>query len=160
LGPLQTPGTTFIIGGWARVARGGSGFSTPAESTYEWSEAIVTNKEINRVSGRLFEGLLPPSWALRSQEDQEDYGIDGEIEITTPEDKATGLIFKMQLKGTENPDYDKDGQLPEARALDAGTEARCRLRPVFAHHAVGQGRSEVRQVPGGEPASRRLGLVE
>lgn len=71
----------------------------------------MTNKEINRVSGRLFEGLLPPSWALRSQEDQEDYGIDGEIEITTPEDKATGLIFKMQLKGTENPDYDKDGQL-------------------------------------------------
>lgn len=71
----------------------------------------MTNKEINRISGRLFEGLLPPSWALRSQEDQEDYGIDGEIEVTTPEDKATGLIFKMQLKGTEHATYDEAGQL-------------------------------------------------
>ncbi len=71
----------------------------------------MTNKEINRVSGRIFEGLLPPSWAFRSQEDQEDYGIDGEIEITTSEDKATGFIFKVQLKGTEHPSYDGDGQL-------------------------------------------------
>ena len=55
---------------------------------------MMTNKEINRTSGRIFESLLLPSWAFRSQEDQEDYGIDGEIEITTPEDKATGFIFK------------------------------------------------------------------
>jgi len=71
----------------------------------------LTNKEINRVSGRIFEGLLPPNWAFRSQEDQEDYGIDGEIEITTSEDKATGFIFKVQLKGTEHASYDGDGQL-------------------------------------------------
>ena len=71
----------------------------------------MTNKEINRVSERIFEGLLPPNWAFRSQEDQEDYGIDGEIEITTPEDKATGFIFKVQLKGTEQANYDAAGQL-------------------------------------------------
>jgi hypothetical protein len=71
----------------------------------------VTNKEINRVSGRIFESLLPPNWAFRSQEDQEDYGIDGEIEITTPDDKATGVIFKVQLKGTEHAEYDATGQL-------------------------------------------------
>jgi hypothetical protein len=71
----------------------------------------VTSKEINRVSGRIFEGLLPPNWAFRSQEDQEDYGIDGEIEITSPEDKATGFIFKVQLKGTEHPNFEGDGQL-------------------------------------------------
>ncbi|MFZ5497273.1 MAG: DUF4365 domain-containing protein [Verrucomicrobiota bacterium] len=53
---------------------------------------------------------------MRSQEDQEDYGIDGEIEVTTSEDKATGLIFKTQLKGTENADYDKDGKLVYSEA--------------------------------------------
>lgn len=71
----------------------------------------MTNKEINRTSGRIFESLLLPSWAFRSQEDQEDYGIDGEIEITTPEDKATGFIFKVQLKGTNEATYDAEGQL-------------------------------------------------
>lgn len=76
----------------------------------------MTNKEINRLSGRVFQGLLPPDWAFRSQEDQEDYGIDGEIEITTPEDKATGFVFKLQLKGTEHAIYDESGQLVYADA--------------------------------------------
>lgn len=71
----------------------------------------MTNKEINRTSGRVFGALLPPHWAWRSQEDQEDYGIDGEIEITSPDDKATGFLFKIQLKGTEHADYDAAGQL-------------------------------------------------
>src|SRR6266567_7934820 len=71
----------------------------------------MTNKEINRESKRIFEGLLLPSWAFRSQEDQEDYGIDGEIEITSPEDKATGFIFKVQLKGTESAVYDNEKHL-------------------------------------------------
>lgn len=56
-------------------------------------------KEIGRRAGRVFEFCLPDNWAFRSQEDQEDYGIDGEIEITTPQDKATGFIFKAQIKG-------------------------------------------------------------
>ena len=68
-------------------------------------------KEINRESGRFFSSLLLPSWAERSQEDQEDYGVDCEIELMTPEDKATGFIFKVQLKGTSVAKYDESGQL-------------------------------------------------
>lgn len=71
----------------------------------------MTAKEINRVSGRFFEAKLLPNWICRSQEDQEDYGIDSEIELTTPEDKATGFIFKIQLKGTTVANYNNSGQL-------------------------------------------------
>lgn len=35
-------------------------------------------KEIGRVGGSTFRALLPPNCAVRSQEDQEDYGIDFE----------------------------------------------------------------------------------
>lgn len=71
----------------------------------------MNSKAIGRAAGRIFESLLPPNWILRSQEDQEDYGIDGEIEITTSEDKATGFIFKIQLKGTERAHFDENGGL-------------------------------------------------
>lgn len=71
----------------------------------------MTPKEINRESGRYFEAKLLPSWAVRSQEDQEDYGVDSEIELITPEDKATGFIFKIQLKGTTVAKFNTDGQL-------------------------------------------------
>ncbi|MCJ8162087.1 DUF4365 domain-containing protein [Acinetobacter zhairhuonensis] len=56
-------------------------------------------KEIGRRAGRVFEFCLPDNWIFRSQEDQEDYGIDGEVEINTSQDKATGFIFKAQIKG-------------------------------------------------------------
>lgn len=56
-------------------------------------------KEIGRRAGRIFAYHLPPHWVLRSQEDQEDYGVDAEVEIVSPEDKATGFIFKAQIKG-------------------------------------------------------------
>lgn len=62
-------------------------------------------KEIGRRAGRVFEFCLPDNWAFRSQEDQEDYGIDGEIEITTPQDKATGFIFKAQIKGQKTVSF-------------------------------------------------------
>jgi hypothetical protein len=71
----------------------------------------MNSKEINRESGRFFKALLLPSWAERSQEDQEDYGVDFEIELMTPEDKATGFIFKIQLKGTSVASYDASGQV-------------------------------------------------
>ncbi len=71
----------------------------------------MTPKEINRESGRIFENILLPSWAARNQEDQEDYGVDFEIEVTTPNDHATGLIFKVQLKGSEQAKYDHSGNL-------------------------------------------------
>jgi hypothetical protein len=68
-------------------------------------------KEINRESGRIFKSLLMPYLADRSQEDQEDYGVDFEIELIAPEDKATGVIFKVQLKGTSIAKYDESGWL-------------------------------------------------
>ncbi|WP_165353070.1 DUF4365 domain-containing protein [Acinetobacter piscicola] len=65
-------------------------------------------KEIGRRAGRICEFCLPDNWAFRSQEDQEDYGIDGEIEITTPQDKATGFIFKAQIKGQKSVSFIED----------------------------------------------------
>lgn len=59
----------------------------------------MTPKEIGRLAGNIFRSILPPNWAMRSQEDQEDYGIDYEVELTTPDDQATGFIFKVQQKG-------------------------------------------------------------
>jgi len=52
-------------------------------------------------SKRAFERRLPKEWVYREQ--VEDYGIDGEVEIFS-EGQATGLIFKVQLKGTDQED--------------------------------------------------------
>ncbi|WP_416047196.1 DUF4365 domain-containing protein [Cupriavidus basilensis] len=77
-------------------------------------------KEIGRAAGRIFAYRLPANWIFRSQEDQEDYGIDGEIEIASPDDKASGFIFKVQIKGQQNVSYVDQGNfvafnLPVAR---------------------------------------------
>ena len=62
-------------------------------------------KEIGRKAGRIFNHKLPDNWVFRNQEDQEDYGIDGEIEINNQADKATGFIFKVQIKGQLRTNY-------------------------------------------------------
>jgi hypothetical protein len=61
----------------------------------------MTAKEIGRLAGRIFQHIIPPNWAARSQEDQEDYGVDYELELTDEGDHATGQIFKIQQKGSE-----------------------------------------------------------
>ncbi|WP_322068181.1 DUF4365 domain-containing protein [Paraburkholderia bannensis] len=68
-------------------------------------------KEIGRLAGRIFAYHLPPNWAVRSQEDQEDYGIDAEIEVISPEDKGTGFIFKAQIKGQKSVNLIDQGEL-------------------------------------------------
>lgn len=65
-------------------------------------ENQLNPKEIGRKAGRIFEYHLPDHWIFRSQEDQEDYGIDGEIELTNDSDNATGFIFKAQIKGQKS----------------------------------------------------------
>ncbi len=70
-----------------------------------------TPKEIGRLAGRAFQAIVPKNWAIRSQEDQEDYGVDYEIELTTSEDKATGFIFKIQQKGVEKATRLIDGTI-------------------------------------------------
>ena len=63
---------------------------------------VMNPKEIGRLAGRIFNRIIPFHIAVRSQEDQEDYGIDYEMEVISPEDKPTGFIFKVQQKGTES----------------------------------------------------------
>ena len=73
-------------------------------------------KEINRESEPMFKILLMPNWARRSQEDQEDYGVDFELEVMSREDKATGIIFKAQLKGTSVAEFNSQGELVFSKA--------------------------------------------
>lgn len=56
-------------------------------------------KQISRLAGRQFEVTLPRDWIYRSQEDQEDVGIDGEVELETVDGTGSGFIFKVQIKG-------------------------------------------------------------
>lgn len=67
-------------------------------------------KEIGRRAGRIFQNTIPANWAYRSQEDQEDYGIDGEIELVDEQDHATGFIFKVQIKGQESVSIIEEGK--------------------------------------------------
>jgi len=67
-------------------------------------------KEIGRRAGRIFQNAIPANWAYRSQEDQEDYGIDGEIELVDEQDHATGFIFKAQIKGQESVSIIEEGK--------------------------------------------------
>lgn len=63
--------------------------------------------EIGTEAGRIFEYNLPSNWLYRSQEDQNDFGIDGEIELKDNSGKALGKdsVFKVQIKGEENSTY-------------------------------------------------------
>lgn len=77
----------------------------------------MDNSEINRVSGRIFKNLLPGNWLDRNQEDQNDYGVDLEIEQIAKGDIPKGRPFKVQLKGVENGSYRKDGALVFGKAF-------------------------------------------
>jgi hypothetical protein len=61
--------------------------------------------EIDEIACRLFESSLPSSWLPRPQ--IKDYGIDREVEIFEKR-KSTGIIFKVQVKGTEKPKFSKN----------------------------------------------------
>jgi Domain of unknown function (DUF4365) len=45
---------------------------------------------------------LPSRWVFR--EANPDYGIDGQVEVFDGNNKATGLMFLVQLKGTDLPE--------------------------------------------------------
>lgn len=68
--------------------------------------------EIGTEAGRIFEYSLPSSWMFRSQEDQNDFGIDGEIELKDENGKALGKdsLFKVQIKGEEHSTYINEGK--------------------------------------------------
>jgi len=67
----------------------------------------MTPKEIGRAADSVFHSIRPPNWAVRDQQDQEDYGIDYEIELMRPGDKPSGFIFKVQQKGAVNLEIDE-----------------------------------------------------
>lgn len=69
--------------------------------------------EIGTEAGRIFEYNLPSNWIFRSQEDQNDFGIDGEIELKNKSGKALGKdsVFKVQIKGEENSTYINEGKM-------------------------------------------------
>lgn len=68
--------------------------------------------EIGAAAGRIFNYNAPLNWIIRSQEDQDDHGIDCEIELKDSRGKALGResVFKIQLKGQENCSFIEDGQ--------------------------------------------------
>ena len=70
----------------------------------------LTSKEISREADRLFQSVIPSRWIIRNQQDQEDYGIDYEIEIQKEQQAATGLIFKVQQKGETEVSLLSDGK--------------------------------------------------
>ena len=53
-------------------------------------------------SEHAFKSLLPSRWIYRAK--PPDYGIDGEVELVTPEGQLTGRLFYVQLKGTDTVD--------------------------------------------------------
>lgn len=61
--------------------------------------------EIDEKACRIFDSALPASWVCRPQ--LKDYGVDKEVEIFE-EGKSTGIIFKVQVKGTEKPGFSSD----------------------------------------------------
>lgn len=81
----------------------------------------MTPKEISRASDRIFCGVIPRNWAIRSQQDQEDFGIDYELEVMADHDQPTGFIFKVQQKGELESSFTADekhltlGGLPVAK---------------------------------------------
>lgn len=64
----------------------------------------MTPGEIGIEAGRIFTYNLPSNWLFRSQEDQNDHGIDAEIEVTDKNGVAQGseFVFKVQIKGEAN----------------------------------------------------------
>ena len=55
-------------------------------------------------SRQSFESAIPSGWVYRRKED--DYGIDGEVELFDDAGKTTGLLFYVQLKATDSTDRD------------------------------------------------------
>lgn len=58
-----------------------------------------TSHQLEDLSLRRFEELLPNSWVVRPLD--KDYGHDREVEIFEPDGKSTGLTFRAQLKATQ-----------------------------------------------------------
>ena len=61
--------------------------------------------QLETESKRHFESVIPSSWIYRPLD--QDYGIDGEVEIFNDSGDATGYKFLVQLKSTDQSDLKK-----------------------------------------------------
>jgi len=64
--------------------------------------------EIDDEARSQFHNVLPASWVIRDPQSH-DYGIDAEVEIFR-DGKSTGIILKVQLKGTEELKTSQNGE--------------------------------------------------
>lgn len=55
--------------------------------------------ELEDESVNAFRSCIPTKWVYRDK--NKDYGIDGEVEIFDDEGKATGKVFYIQFKATD-----------------------------------------------------------
>lgn len=60
------------------------------------------NHQIEDASRRKFDTLLPDAWVSRPK--ASDYGVDVEVELFEEAGSSTGLIFYVQLRGTDDTD--------------------------------------------------------
>ncbi|MDX4049133.1 DUF4365 domain-containing protein [Aliarcobacter skirrowii] len=58
-----------------------------------------TKHQVEDISINEFKRLLPREWVYRVKDN--DYGIDGEVEVFDENNRATGLMFLVQLKATD-----------------------------------------------------------
>jgi tetratricopeptide (TPR) repeat protein len=65
----------------------------------------IRSHQLETESFRKFEATIPSQWVFRRKDN--DYGIDGEIEIFDDDGKATGLLINVQLKSTDSSDFNK-----------------------------------------------------
>lgn len=69
--------------------------------------AKIPKRPPSHVIGNLAEAMVEyaftaKGWVYRRLEKDKDYGIDGEVEIFESDGSATGVLFKVQVKGSEN----------------------------------------------------------
>jgi hypothetical protein len=57
--------------------------------------------QLEAISINAFQRLLPSSWVVRRKD--QDYGVDLEVEIFDAEGAATGFIFLVQVRATDDP---------------------------------------------------------
>jgi tetratricopeptide (TPR) repeat protein len=60
----------------------------------------IMQHQLEDLSRYKFALSIPPKWVFRDKD--KDYGIDGEVEIFNSEERATGLVFWVQLKATSS----------------------------------------------------------
>lgn len=62
----------------------------------------VKQHQLEDLSRSKYSLEIPRNWVMRDKE--KDYGIDAEVEIFDENDRATGLVYWVQLKATESSD--------------------------------------------------------